>query len=83
MLKLAGHGERGGVPVKVVILGLSKINIERLQKGMPISFPGTDVGLKGVEFMILAGETEQSMQHELEELIGEKTKVVISPRLKI
>ena len=82
MLKLSGHGERDGVPVRVVILGLSKVNIERLQKGQPIQFPGSDVSLKGVEFIILAGDTEQSMQHELEELIGEKTKVVVSPRLK-
>lgn len=50
-----------------VIFGLSKINIERLQEGKPIMFDGEPVGFPGMRFLIMFGETELSIIHELQE----------------
>lgn len=51
----------------LVIFGLSKLNIERMQEGKPVAFDGAEVGLDGVRIMIMYGETEIAIVHELEE----------------
>ena len=51
-----------------VIFGLSKENIERLQQGKPIHFDGAQVGLDA-KILIMFGETELAIMHELEEAI--------------
>jgi hypothetical protein len=53
----------------MVILGLSKANIERLQEGKPIFFEGSEVGLPGQAFAITFGETEQVILSELEAML--------------
>lgn len=80
MLKAGAHGKHDGRDVKIVLLGLSKVNITRLQAGQPITFAGEDVGLPGVEFLIFSGDTEASMARQLEELIGPATDVRMDPR---
>jgi hypothetical protein len=84
MLKMFAKGERArGKPVRLIIFGLSHKNLDELRKGRPIKFNGAAAGLEDdIEFMIFAGETEQSMQREFHELIGPETKVHIDPRLK-
>lgn len=82
MLKAGAVGTKGGRPVQIVVLGLSKVNIERLQAGQPIMFSGEDVRLPAVEFVIFAGDTEASMARQLEELIGPGTDVRIDPRTR-
>lgn len=54
----------------MLIFGLSKLNIERLQEGKPIAFDGAEVGQPGVRFMIMYGETELAIIHELDEATG-------------
>jgi hypothetical protein len=51
----------------LVIFGLSKLNLERLQEGKPVAFDGAEVGLNGVRIMIMYGETEIAIVHELQE----------------
>lgn len=51
----------------LVIFGLSRLNIERLQEGKPIAFDGDVVGLAGTRILILFGETEQTIMRELAE----------------
>lgn len=80
MLKMVGAGKRGRQRIKLVVLGLSHLNLERLQQGQPIHFPGEDVTIPGVEFMIFSGATEATMAREMEELIGPQTKTKIDPR---
>lgn len=81
MLKMVGSGKRqDGTIVDTVVLGLSKVNIKRLQEGKPIIFKGEDVRIPCVEFIIFAGDTEASMTRELEELIGPNTQTKIDPR---
>jgi hypothetical protein len=83
MLKMAGKGSKDGHEIHLVILGLSHLNLDRLRAGQPITFAGDEVGLADtVQVMIFAGETEQAMAHELAELVGEKTEVKISNRLR-
>lgn len=81
MLKMVGRGERDGCEIKLVVLGLSSTNRNRLQEGKPIIFLGEEVEIPGVEFIIFAGETEQSMARDLAELIGPNTKTEIDPRV--
>lgn len=48
----------------MIILGLSAMNIEKLEDGMPIQFDMAELGLVGT-LAIMAGDTEQSMMEEL------------------
>ena len=75
MLKMVGSGKRNGRPIKLVLLGLSHINLDRLKADQPIKFAGEEVGIDDVEFVIFSGETEQSMARELADLVGPKTDV--------
>jgi hypothetical protein len=50
-----------------VIFGLSKMNIERLQEGKPIAIDGAQVGIEGISILIMYGETEIAIVHELQE----------------
>jgi hypothetical protein len=50
-----------------VIFGLSKMNIGRLQEGKPISIDGAQVGIEGISILIMYGETEIAIVHELQE----------------
>lgn len=56
MIKAKGDGPRG----KVLILGLSHGNLDRLREGQPIKFDGHNYGFEG-EVIIFAGETEATM----------------------
>lgn len=82
MLKIAARGQKGGKPVKLVVLGLSHANLARLKEGQPISFDGAEVNLPGVEVMIFAGETEQMMVRDVADLVGPNTVTKINPRLR-
>ncbi len=50
-----------------VLLGLSRGNLERLQKGEPIVVKGSDLSLKlqNIEIGILFGETEKDIEKQL------------------
>jgi hypothetical protein len=65
---------------ELLILGLSQINLDRLKADQPIAFKGDTVGLPGLEIMIFAGETEQSMARDLSEFVGPNTRASISKR---
>ena len=61
----------------VVLLGLSRANVERLMQDQPIRFDGREVGLPGIAIVIIGGETEQAMTDQLraEGVIGTSTVV--------
>lgn len=59
-----------------LIFGLSKDNISRLQKGMPIAFNLKEMGLEDRRVVIMFGETEEKIFEELEANIDvNKTKI--------
>jgi hypothetical protein len=59
-----------------LIFGLSKENINRLQKGQQIVFNLKDMGLEDRQIIITYGETEDDMYKELVDLIDlKKTKI--------
>lgn len=66
---------------ELLILGLSHLNLERLKAEQPIAFRGDTVGLPGIEILIFAGETEQSMARDMAEFVGPNTRVSISNRV--
>lgn len=83
MLKMHAGGDKDGKPFRLVILGLSHMNLAKLKEGRPIDIDGTEVGLPvGTRIVIFAGETEQKMARDMESLIGLDTKVFIDPRFK-
>lgn len=61
----------------VVLMGLSRANVERLMNDMPIRFDGAEVGLPGFLFVIMGGETEPEMMAELQKrgLLGPDTQI--------
>lgn len=65
----------------LVIFGLSKENIRRIQADEPIMVELEQWNLPGVKVMIFAGDTEESMATELAALIGPDTKVSVDDRL--
>ena len=58
---LATRGKR-----KLVLLGLSRLNCERLLAGKPIHIHLSELGVTGPEVIICAGETEETIIKELE-----------------
>jgi hypothetical protein len=58
----------------IVVRAIGRRGLDRLEKGEPITFPGEDVGIEGVEFLIFSGETEQAMQRSLANLVGPATE---------
>ena len=63
MIKATGRTGDGDV---LLLLGLSRLNTERLLAGQPIRVHGTDVGLPGLQVVIIGGETEGTMRTEME-----------------
>jgi len=47
-----------------VVLGLSRLNVERLQQGKPMHFSLSDVGID-TDVLIVFGETEQAIAADL------------------
>jgi hypothetical protein len=50
----------------LVIFGLSRVNLEKLQEGKPIFFDGAEIGVSDYRFLIMFGETEGEIMMELE-----------------
>jgi len=70
---------------RVIVLGVSRSNIERLLAGHPIdvtaeSHPGFPPDLI---IAIFFRETERDLTQSLQELITEQTKVTVVPREKL
>jgi hypothetical protein len=62
----------------LLVIGLSKENRRRLELGQPIHLTTQTHGdaiPKALHLLIFAGDTEDSMQAELQELIGRDTVV--------
>jgi hypothetical protein len=63
MLKFKVVREKNG---PLIVFGLSKMNIQKLQEGHPMKFSLADIGMSG-EVFIFTGDTEASMMKELED----------------
>jgi hypothetical protein len=50
----------------VVLLGLSRRNVETLEEGRPLTFDGKCIGMPGVSFMLFVGETERGILEEFD-----------------
>jgi hypothetical protein len=59
---------------KLVMFGLSEMNLQKLREGKPIKINMGDLDLEG-EVVIFYGKTEADMERELSSLIGPETKV--------
>jgi hypothetical protein len=61
---------------QLLVLGLSRENIRRLQEGLPIDLSQKTHGPTipaGLKICIFAGETEESMRQQMADLIGPDT----------
>lgn len=74
MIKALGNNGLGNI----IYLGLSRMNIEKLQEGKPISFNGSEIGLSGT-VIIDFGETEEELVTKLGESLNLRTRVKVSP----
>lgn len=66
MIKARGESGSAG---PIIILGLSRDNMCRLLNGQPIDVDMTELGYESGHIMIIGGETEATMQQELDPLI--------------
>jgi hypothetical protein len=81
---LARGENKGGK--EILLMGLSRENINRLTKGEPIALRRETHGEgvpEGWEIFIYFGETELAMKAELQKIgaINKDTKVTVDPRL--
>lgn len=54
----------------LIIIGLSKMNIDHLQEGRPIVFDLKEVAMDEIKrVFIFAGDTEETMLKDIEQLI--------------
>lgn len=58
-----------------LIFGLSKLNVEKLQQGMPILINLKDMELEDRKIVILYGETEDQIMINLPFNVGPDTKM--------
>lgn len=73
MVKFVASRENGR---KIVGIGITAGNIERLRNGKPIHIHLEELGLPwACEVMIIYGDTEQSLADDLKGLIGPDTVV--------
>ena len=69
MIKAVMHAEKDGEQVKILLIGLSYTNLDLLQQKRPILVPQgemADLGLPGVELLVVGDETEDVIMTELE-----------------
>lgn len=66
---IKARGTMDGKPL--MLLGLSRENINRLVQDKPISFDGSDLDFYGT-IMIIFGETEEAIAEALGETLGEE-----------
>lgn len=57
----------GGKPL--LLLGLSRMNIEKLTEGLPIKIEGSEVGME-VDIALVYGETEDQIRRDLVKKLG-------------
>ena len=70
-----------------LLLGLSRVNIERLMAGQPIKISRATHGTaipENLTLSLLFGETEQAIAKTLNDvgMIGEDTRIKVDPRLE-
>jgi hypothetical protein len=65
---------------KLMILGLTRKNLERLLDGRPIKFDATKLGYPGF-ISIFVGETEATMTEDLAEFMDSNTKFSVDKSL--
>jgi len=58
----------------ILLLGLSKENVNKLKLGKPIHVTGSEVGLEN-DVLLVYGDTEAEIYKELQPLIGTTTRV--------
>lgn len=68
MITFSAEGEDGQ---QIIGVGLSHENLRRLKDNQPIA----NEQLPGIKLLIFAGETEASIEEQLQEFIGPDTKV--------
>ena len=56
-------------------IGLSHTNLERLKEGKPININGQSVGIGGMDVLIFAGKDEATMASQLNEMITAETVI--------
>jgi hypothetical protein len=71
MIRMAATNTRGR---KIIVLGLSEKNIEKLREGKPIHIHADEMGFPG-EIMIFTGKDEASMAEMVKPFIGPDTDV--------
>lgn len=71
MITAVAEGSEG----KLLILGLSRKNIEKLMEGMPI-FKTAEELRAPISVAILFGEVEENIQQQLSMLINESTEII-------
>lgn len=79
MLKFgAQNGDR-----RLVGVGLSEGNINKLRQGLPILFPLEEMKVPGADLFLFAGETEQEMMKQLDFAITGTTEIKDSSQEKV
>lgn len=72
MIKAVCDGADGR---KIVLLGITDMNIVRMREGKPIQIYGEEMGLGKIDIWIITGKDEVALQKTLAPLIGPETTI--------
>lgn len=70
MIKALLHSSDG--QRKLLVLGFSGMNAEKLFEGLPILADLSEAGIEGLELLVMHGKTERSIMDEIEKKLGIK-----------
>lgn len=72
MIKLGATTDKGR---KLLVLGITEGNVQRLREGKPIHVHGEEMGAPGVEVVIVLGANEEALAEQFAPMIGPETDV--------
>jgi hypothetical protein len=78
MIKFSAFSHDGK---KLVGIGLSEMNLQKLREGCPIKIGGDEVDVLDTEILIFYGKTEKEMHEKLKGFIDPETETHIDPRM--
>jgi len=72
MIKMSGQSKGR----KVLVFGLSHMNLKKLKEGLPIFIHGEEMGNPGMDMIIFSGKDERSMEEMVRPFLSPDTEVI-------
>ena len=71
MIKFMANGQ----DKNILGLAITEENVKRLKEGQPIIINGQEVGIDGLDILLMYGKDTRTIRHKLKDFIGEDTEL--------